>query len=78
FQNFVWDVNGRWQTDLDFLTRAVDRLPLFRTETTSRILLEGEFAQVMPNPNIQNSNVDKSGVAYIDDFEGSKRTTSLT
>jgi len=78
FQNFVWDVNGRWQSDLDFLTRAVDKLPLFRTETTSRIQLEGEFAQVLPNPNIQNSNVDKRGVAYIDDFEGSKRTTSLT
>ncbi|MEE8341257.1 MAG: cell surface protein SprA, partial [Candidatus Neomarinimicrobiota bacterium] len=40
--------------------------------------IEGEFAQVFPNPNsVSNSATgDGNGLAYIDDFEGSKRSNS--
>lgn len=78
FRNFVWDVNGRYQEDLGFLTRAVDFLPLVRTDAPSRFQVEGEYAQVIPNPNTQTSELDDDGVAYIDDFEGSKKTTTMT
>lgn len=78
FSNFVWDVNGRFEQNLNFMTRAVDLLPLVRTEEPSRFQVEGEVAQVLPNPNTQDSKLEKNGVAYIDDFEGSKRTTTLT
>ncbi len=78
FSNFVWDVNGRYEHNLNFVTRAIDYLPLVRTEEPSHFQVEGEVAQVLPNPNTQNSNLEKNGVAYIDDFEGSKRTTTLT
>ena len=39
---------------------------------------EGEIAQVLPNPKSLNSpeTGDPNGVAFIDDFEGAKRTTS--
>jgi len=78
FRNFVWDVNGRYQQDLNFLTQAIDQMPLISTDARSQFEIAGEVAQVMPNPNLQDSQLDKNGVAYIDDFEGSKRTTSLT
>ena len=51
---------------------------MFNAEKLSRFTLEGEIAQVLPNPNsISNSATgDSDGVAYIDDFEGSKRVTN--
>ena len=64
---------------MEGLTRFLDKLPIINTEKTSSFSIEGELAQVMPNPNsINNSETgDPSGVAYIDDFEGAKRTTSF-
>lgn len=77
-RNFIWDINGRWETDLDILTRAVDKLPLIETNKPSSFRVEGEFAQVLPNPNpVNNPDIgDPDGVAFIDDFEGAKRTSS--
>ncbi len=79
-RNFIWDVNGRYAHDLNGLTRFLDRLPIVETEKPSSFSVEGEIAQVMPNPNSLNnkSTGDPNGVAYIDDFEGVKRTTSPT
>jgi len=77
-RNFVWDINGRISKDLNFLTRAVNWLPLIETDKASSIKIEGEIAQVRPNPNtLSNDNTgDPNGVGFIDDFEGSKRITS--
>ena len=77
-KNFIWDLNGRYEADVDFATRALDKLPLIETNKPSSFKIEGEFAQVLPNPNpVDNlATGDDDGVAYIDDFEGSKRTTS--
>ena len=78
-RNFIWDINGRFHYDFDGLTRALDRLPIIETEKMSSFSIEGEIAQVLPNPNpINNTSTgDPNGVAFIDDFEGSKRTTSI-
>ena len=77
-RNFVCDLNGRFNKDLHFLTRAVNWLPLIETDKLSRITFEGEIARVNPNPNtISNDDTgDPNGVGFIDDFEGSKRITS--
>ncbi len=77
-RNFIWDINGRFGKDLDRLTYYLDRLPLIKTDAISSFSLEGEFAQVFPNPNsVSNSATgDGNGLAYIDDFEGSKRSNS--
>lgn len=78
-RNFIWDMNGRYQLEFDGLTRALDRLPIIETEKVSAFSIEGEIAQVLPNPNPINNTAtgDPNGVAFIDDFEGSKRTTSI-
>jgi cell surface protein SprA len=77
-RNFIWDVNGRYETNLGAFTQMLDRLPFIETEETSVFSIEGEFAQVIPNPNpISNAATgDPNGVAFIDDFEGAKRSTN--
>ncbi len=79
FRNFVWDFNTALQFKPRFITRLLDKLPIVETNAESRIDIEGEFAQVLPNPNTLNNTKthDKDGVAYVDDFEASKRTTTL-
>ena len=76
-RNLVWDINGLFEFAPNFLTKAVDALPFVRADQPSKLKFEGEIAQIIPNPNTLNnpSTDDNQGVAYIDDFEGSKRTT---
>jgi len=78
-RNFLWDVNSRLVFKPQFLTTAVDKLPLIETEAPSQLTLEMEYAQVHPNPNsLDNpSTGDPDGVAYVDDFESIKKTTPL-
>ena len=77
-RNFIWDLNGRYEWELDGVTRFLDRLPVIETDKMTSLSIEGEIAQVLPNPNSINNAAtgDPKGVAFIDDFEGSKRTTS--
>ena len=77
-RNFIWDLNGRYEWELDGITRFLDRLPVVETDKMTSLSVEGEIAQVLPNPNSINNAAtgDPNGVAFIDDFEGSKRTTS--
>lgn len=78
-RNSIWDINAQLTFRPAFLTRAVDWLPLIETNAPSRLVIEGEAAQVYPNPNSMNSpsTGDNNGVAYLDDFESVKRTFSL-
>ncbi len=79
FRNFVWDINTRLQFKPRIITRMIDALPIVETNSPSSIKIEGEFAQVFPSPNTLNNpdTHDDNGVAYIDDFESSKRATTL-
>ncbi len=78
-RNFLWDVTGRYGFEFDNLTRAMDRLPIIETDVMSALSFEGEISQILPNPNpINNPETgDPNGVAFIDDFEGSKLITSI-
>lgn len=78
-RNIVWDINTSLKFQPNFLTRLVDALPLVSAQAPSTLNFEGEIAQVLPNPNTLNSSTtgDNQGVAYIDDFEGAKRSTPL-
>ncbi|NIT58665.1 MAG: hypothetical protein GWN00_21280, partial [Aliifodinibius sp.] len=62
----------------NFISTLFDKLPLVETSAESKLKFEAEYAQVNPNPNtFEEPNLGEKGVAYIDDFEGSKRATSL-
>lgn len=78
-KNLVWDVNTSFNFQPNILTKALDALPLIQATAPSNFSFEGEIAQVIPNPNTLNNDQtnDKNGVAYLDDFEGSKREVTL-
>ena len=78
-RNLIWDLNGAFDFKPEFLTRGLDALPLIRASQPSSVKFEGEIAQVIPNPNTLNNAAtdDRDGVAYVDDFENSKRPSPL-
>ena len=79
-RNFIYDIAGKWDADVNWLTKALNWLPLIKTKQPSRFTLESEFAQILPNPNTMNNRDtgDPNGVAYLDDFEASKQTSTIT
>lgn len=78
-RNMIWDVNTSLSAKPFFLTKLANFLPFVDTRQQSTIKFEGEIAQIIPNPNTRNNEGtgDNEGVAYIDDFEASKRITPL-
>ena len=54
----------------NWMTAALDALPLLTTDVPSSFRIEGEVAQSFPNLNTR-------GIAYIDDFEGSANVNSV-
>ena len=72
--NTIWGIDGTWRTDAPFLTKAVDFLPFIETKAPSNITVAGEFAHLIPG---HNKVIDKAGMSYIDDFEGSKTSIDL-
>ncbi len=78
--NWILGVDGGSSFNLPFLTKALDALPLIQTDAPSRLTVHGEAAYMMPNPNTRASPIpgdNGQGIAYIDDFEGAKRTINL-
>ncbi|MCK5076832.1 MAG: cell surface protein SprA, partial [Calditrichia bacterium] len=78
-KDFIWDVHGQFSKKSRWLTRMIDKLPIIQTDKESKFQINAEIAQIRPNPNTRNNKAtgDNEGVAYIDDFEGSERSTSL-
>jgi cell surface protein SprA len=78
--NLIMGIDGATSLNLPFLTKALDALPLINTAAPSKLNLHAEAAYMIPNPNTRTSIIpdDKGqGIAYIDDFEGSRRTIPL-
>ena len=72
--NSIYGVDFSTSADLPFVTKALDKI--FSTREMSTISLSGEFAYMNPDPNTKKSTISSDegkSIAYIDDFEGSKR-----
>jgi len=50
-QNTIWGMNGSMELEPQWLTQAVDALPLVQTRAGSRLEISGEFAQLRPDHN---------------------------
>lgn len=72
--NTIWGVDAAYQTQSDFVTKLVDKLPFYGTKETSNLSLSAEFAHLIPG---HSKAITKEGVSYIDDFEGSQSTIDL-
>lgn len=66
--NTIWGADYNYKTDVPFLTRLIDRIPLINTKEMSSIVTRGEFAQLIPG---NSRAIGKNGNSYVDDFEGS-------
>lgn len=67
--NTIWGLDGRYRTEVPWLTRMIDKLPFLETKAKSSISVEGEFAHLIPG---SASAIGDGGTAYIDDFEGTR------
>ncbi len=72
--NTIWGVNTSYRTEVPFLTKAIDFIPLIETKEMSTITVTGEFAHLIPG---HSNAIEKEGNAYIDDFEGTKTSLDL-
>ena len=72
--NWIYGLDATYDTELPWLTRVVDAIPLIDTKETSSLSVSGEFAQILPG---HSKAIGKEGNAYIDDFEGSQNTIDL-
>ncbi len=91
--NMIWGVDSHLQLNPEWLTRAIDWLPLIQTKEPSSISVVGEFAQLRPSHVLTNAFKDQrrelrkdgrdfysdetQGISYVDDFEGFENLISL-
>jgi cell surface protein SprA len=79
-RNTIFGLDGATTIDLPFLTKGLDALPLLQTRELSNLKISGEGAYMLPDPNTKKSTIASDAgesIAYIDDFEGAKRTIPL-
>jgi cell surface protein SprA len=67
--NTIWGLNTSYKTESQFLTKAIDKLPLLNTKTPSNFSFFGEFANLIPG---HSRAISSAGNSYIDDFEASE------
>ncbi|MCY4000777.1 MAG: cell surface protein SprA [Bacteroidetes bacterium] len=91
--NTIWGIDSRLELEPQWLTRAIDWLPLIQTKEPSSIVMSGEFAQLRPSHVLTNAFKDQrrelrkdgrdfypdetQGISYVDDFEGFENLISL-
>lgn len=78
--NFIMGADASTGFDLPFLTAAIDALPFLKTREMSSIRFGGEVAYMMPDPNTKKSTIlgdNAVSIAYLDDFEGARRTIPI-
>jgi cell surface protein SprA len=74
FKNNIIGFDFAYRTDVPFLTKLVDLLPVISTTQKSTFSINGEFAHLIPG---QPRAINKDGTSYIDDFEGSQSSIDL-
>ncbi len=74
FKNNVVGLDVSYRTEVPFLTKMVDILPVISTKEKSTLSFTGEVAHLIPG---QPRAINKNGTSYIDDFEGAQSTIDL-
>lgn len=92
--NTIFGFDGRFAAEPRWLTRFADALPLIQTKAPSSFEIKGEYARFQPGHpetfafessreelqgNGRDFNPDElQGISFIDDFEGTENSFSLT
>lgn len=65
--NTIWGLNASYNTESQFMTTLLNKLPFIHTKAKSHLTIDTEFAKFQPG-----TAKGAGGNAYLDDFEGSK------
>lgn len=80
--NSIYGFDLTFNTESNWLTKTLDKLPLYSTSTPSNISFMAETALLKPGHsraiNVNADRREKGGVVFIDDFEGSAAPIDLT
>ena len=66
----IWHLGGKYSKELLNLNNLVNNRGIVNLDKPSEFSFSTEVAQIFPNPN-------PIGIAYIDDFESSKRYSTM-
>ena len=69
-ENMIWHLGGKYSKELLNLNNLVNNRGIVNLDKPSEFSFSTEVAQIFPNPN-------PIGIAYIDDFESSKRYSTM-
>ncbi|MCK9400961.1 MAG: cell surface protein SprA [Bacteroidales bacterium] len=72
--NTILGLDGSYQGESRLITSIVDKIPGIDTKMPSKVNVDGEFASFIPG---HSKAIGRSGMVYIDDFEGAKSTYDL-
>lgn len=72
--NWIYGVDGTYQTESEFVTTLLNKLPFVNSKEKAQFNINGEFAHLLPG---HSRAIGKDGTSYIDDFEGSQSTIDL-
>jgi cell surface protein SprA len=72
--NVMLGFDGTYKTESRFITKLVDRLPFIETKAPSQLVIQGEYARLIPG--VQGALANR-GTAYLDDFEASETPFDL-
>lgn len=76
--NTIWGLDVGFRKESRFLTTLLDKLPFYSTNVMSEISVNAEFAHLIPGLPRQVKTARENGIAYIDDFEGTRAFIDLT
>ncbi|MEX0811553.1 MAG: cell surface protein SprA [Chitinophagales bacterium] len=72
--NSIIGFDFNYNTESEFLTWLVDKLPFYETTQTSTFTLAGEMARLKPG---HSKAIGDEGTVYVDDFEGVRSAYDL-
>ena len=74
FRNNIIGIDLSYRTDLPFLTKLINLVPTISTKQMSTLTLNAEAAHLIPGAP---RAISRSGISYVDDFEGSQSMIDL-
>lgn len=75
--NTIMGLDVKYETNAPWLTKALDKLPIYSTKEMSTISTYAEMAYLKPGHSKAINGQDKQGQVYVDDFEGTSNGYDL-
>lgn len=76
-QNTIMGADIKYETNAPWLTKALDKLPIYSTKEMSTISTYGEVAYLQPGTSRAIRGSDREAQVYVDDFEGTSNGYDL-